>query len=116
MTQLLDSPLVDPAAVAAALDGLRDRGATCQAYMRAGGSSVCVNAVNAGSDAWSRYSESASRRAATSGRRLLPGIGSGGIDGRLWIAFDMASGTPLSGPRGPQIPPTATSLPVLPDV
>src|ERR687895_263689 len=116
MTQLLDSPLVDPAAVAAALDGLRDRGATCQAYMRAGGSNVCVNAVNAGSDAWSRYSESASRRAATSGRRLLPMIGSGEIDGRLWIAYDMGSATSLADQRGRQLLPTATSLRVLPDV
>src|ERR687896_1898553 len=116
MTRLLDSPLVDPAAVAAALDGLRDRGATCQAYMRAGGRSVCVNAVNAGSDAWSRYSESASRRAATSGRRLLPVIGSGEIDGRLWIAYDMGSATSLADQRGRQLLPTATSLRVLPDV
>src|ERR687895_576361 len=88
MTRLLDSPLVDPAAVAAALDGLRDRGATCQAYMRAGGSNLCVNAVNAGSDAWSRYSESASR----------------------------GSATPLADLRGRRLLPTATSLRVLPDV
>src|ERR671915_124723 len=116
MTRLLDSPLVDPAAVAAALDGLRDRGATCQAYMRAGGSNVCVNAVNAGSDAWPRYSESASRRAAAGGRRLLPVIDSGEIDGRLWIAYDMGSATPLADLRGRRLLPTATSLRVLPDV
>src|ERR687896_51713 len=116
MTRLLDSPLVDPAAVAAALDGLRDRGATGQAYMRAGGSNVCVNAVNAGSDAWSRYSESASRRAAASGRRLLPVIDSGEIDGRLWIAYDRGSATPLADLRGRRLLPTATSLRVLPDV
>src|SRR5918999_1218952 len=116
MTRLLDSPLVDPAAVAAALDGLRDRGATCQAYMRAGGSNVCVNAVNAGSDAWPRYSESASRRAATGGRRLLPVIDSGEVDGRLWIAYDMGSATSLADARGRRLLPTATSLRVLLDV
>jgi Protein kinase domain len=116
MTRLLDSPQVDHAAVAAALDGLRDRGATCQAYMRAGGSNVCVNAVNAGGDAWSRYSESASRRAATSGRRLLPVIDSGEIDGRLWIAYDIGSATSLVERRGRHLLPTATSLHVLPDV
>src|SRR5918992_1069825 len=116
MTRLLDSPLVDPAAVAAALDGLRDRGATCQAYMRAGGSNVCVNAVNAGSDAWPRYSESASRRAATGGRRLLPGIDSGEGDSRLWIAYDMGSATSLADARGRRLLPTATSLRVLLDV
>src|ERR671914_35631 len=116
MTRLLDSPLVDPAAVAAGLDGLRDRGATCQAYMRAGGSNVCVNAVNAGSDAWPRYSESASRRAATGGRRLLPGIDSGEGDSRLWIAYDMGSATSLADARGRRLLPTATSLRVLLDV
>jgi hypothetical protein len=116
MTRLLESPLVDPAAAAAALDGLHDRGATCQAYIRAGGSNVCVNAVNAGSDAWSRYSESASRRAATSGRRLLPVIDSGEIDGRLWIAYDMGSATSLVERRGRHLLPTATSLRVLPDI
>src|ERR671914_1411401 len=116
MTRLLDSPLVDPAAVAAGLDGLRDRGATCQAYMRAGGSNVCVNAVNAGSDAWPRYSESASRRAATGGRRLLPVIDSGEVDGRLWIAYDMGSATSLADARGRRLLPTATSLRVLLDV
>src|SRR5918992_674408 len=116
MTRLLDSPLVDRAAVAAALDGLRDRGATCQAYMRAGGSNVCVNAVNAGSDAWPRYSESASRRAATGGRRLLPVIDSGEVDGRLWIAYDMGSATSLADARGRRLLPTATSLRVLLDV
>ena len=84
--------------------------------MRAGGSNVCVNAVNTGSDAWSRYSESASRRAATSGRRLLSVIDSGEIDGRLWIAYDMGSATPLADLRGRRLLPTATSLRVLPDV
>jgi protein kinase-like protein len=108
--------LVDPAAVAAALDGLRDRGATCQAYMRAGGSNVCVNAVNAGSEAWSRYSDAASRRAATGGRRMLPVIDCGEIDGRLWIAYDMGSATPLADLRGRRLLPTATSLRVLLDV
>ena len=84
--------------------------------MRAGGSNVCVNAVNAGSDAWPRYSESASRRAATSGRRLLPVIDSGEIDGRLWIAYDMGSATSLADVRGRRLLPTATSLRVLLDV
>jgi hypothetical protein len=116
MTRLLDSPLVDPAAVAAALDGLRDRGATRQAYIRAGGSNVCVNAVNAGSDAWSRYSDAASRRAATGGRRMLPVIDCGEIDDRLWIAYDTGSATPLADLCRRRLLPTATSLRVLLDV
>jgi hypothetical protein len=118
VTRLLDSPEVDlarVAAVAAAVDGLRDRGATCQAYFRAGGGNVCVNAVNPGGDAWSRYSEVASRRAATGGR-MLPVIDSGEIKGRLWIAYDMGSATSLTEHRPGQLLPTATCLRVLSDV
>ena len=84
--------------------------------MRAGGSNVCVNAVNAGSEAWSRYSDAASRRAATGGRRMLPVIDCGEIDGRLWIAYDMGSATPLADLSGRRLLPTATSLRVLLDV
>lgn len=116
MTRLLHSAKVDDAAVAAALDGLRDRGATCQAYIRTGGSNVCVNAVNGGGGGWSAYSEAVSRRAATGGRRMLPVLDGGEIDGRLWIAYDMGSARSLADHRSRHLLPTATSLQVLSDV
>jgi protein kinase-like protein len=123
VTRLLERPGVDHAAIAAAVEGLRDRGATCQAYLRGDGTNVCVNAVNAGSDGWPGYSAAASRRAAAAsrraaagGRRMLPVLDSGDIDGRLWIAYDMGSATSLSDQRGRHLLPTATSLRVLSDV
>ena len=116
MTRLLDSAKVDDAAVAAALDGLRDRGATRQAYIRASGTNLCVNAVNAGGGGWSAYSEAASRRAATGGRRMLPVLDGGEIDGVLWIAYDMGSAMSLADHRSRHLLPTATSLQVLSDV
>ena len=116
MTRLLHSPKVDDAAVAAAIEGLRDRGATCQAYMRADGINLCVNAVNAGGRAWAAYSEAASRRAATAGRRMLPVLDGGEIDGRLWIAYDVGSAMSLVDHRSRGALPTATALQVLSDV
>ncbi len=116
MIALLDSRKVDVAAVAHALDGLRARGATCQAYLQAGGHDVCVNAVNGGGHGWREYSEAASRRAATRGRRLLPVLDSGEVDGRYWIAYDMGSTTSLPKYRGLHPLPTATCIRVLSDV
>jgi len=116
VTRLLDSAKVDDAAVAAALDGLRDRGATCQAHIRAGGTNLCVNAVNGGGSGWSAYSEAASRRAGTGGRRMLPVLDGGEIDGLLWIAYDMGSAMSLADHRSRHLLPTATSLQVLSDV
>jgi hypothetical protein len=113
---LLDSPKVDVAAVAQALDGLRAPGATCQAYLHADGRDVCVNAVNGGKEGWPEYSEAVSRRAATRGRRLLPVLDSGEVDGRRWIAYDMGSTTSLPTYRGQHPLPTATSIRVLSDV
>lgn len=115
MIALLESPKVDVAAVAQALDGLRPRGATRQAYLRADGHDVCVNAVNAGGDDWPEYSEAASRRAAARGRRLLPVLGGGKVDGRHWIAYDMGSTTSLPKHAGHPLP-TATCIRVLADV
>jgi hypothetical protein len=109
------SPTLDERAIAAAVDGLDARGATRQAYVQADGRGVCVNAVVAGKDRWSSFSEAASRRAAARGRRLLPVLGSGEADGRLWIAYDMGSKTSLAEQPG-QLLPTATCLRVLLDV
>jgi hypothetical protein len=97
---LLDSPKVDVAAVAHALDGLRARGATCQAYLQADGPNVCVNAVKGGEEGSPEYSEAASRRAAARGRRLLPVLDSGEVDGRRWIAYERGSTTSLPKYRG----------------
>jgi hypothetical protein len=116
VTRVLDCPKLDDAAVAAALDALRDRGATCQAYIRAGGINVCVNAVNTGGDRWSEYSEAASRRAAIGGRRMLPVLGSGDLDGRFWIAYGVGSARSLADHRGRRLLPTSTSRRVLSDV
>jgi hypothetical protein len=116
VTQVLDCPKVDDAAVAAVLEGLRDRGATCQVYIRAGGTNVCINAVNAGRDGWSEYSEAASRRAATGGRRMLPVLGSGEVDARFWIAYDVGSARSLADHRARGLLPTSTSQRVLSDV
>jgi hypothetical protein len=115
VTRLLKRAGVDRAAVAAAADGLGDRGATCQVYLRAGGRNVCVNAVNAGAEAWPGYSAAASRRAAVGGRRMLPVLDSGEGEDRLWIAYDMGSAKSLSEHRGHLLP-TATALRVLADV
>jgi protein kinase-like protein len=112
---VLDSPKVDgAAAVAVAVEALRDRGATCQAYIRTGGTKVCVNAVNAVGRGWPEYSEAASRRAAAGGRRMLPVLDGGVVDGRFWIAYDMGSATSLADHRG--LLPTSTCLRVLSDV
>jgi hypothetical protein len=116
VTRLLDSAKVDDAAVAAALDDLRDRGATCQAYIRAGGTNLCVNAVNGGGGGWSAYSEAVSRRAATGGRRMLPVLDGGEIDGLLWIAYDMGPAMSLADHRSRHLLSTVTSLQVLSDV
>jgi hypothetical protein len=113
---LLDSRKVDVAAVAHALDGLRAGGATCQAYLQADGHDVCVNAVNGGGHGWPEYPEAVSRRAATRGRRLLPVLDSGEVEGRLWIAYDMGSTTSLPKYRGHHPLPTATCIRVLSDV
>jgi hypothetical protein len=109
------TPTIDKAAIAAALDGLDSRGATRQAYVETDGRKVCVNAVMAGEDRWSSFSQAASRRAAIRVRRLLPVLGSGEADGRLWIAYDMGSTTSLTEHPGHLLP-TATSLRVLLDV
>lgn len=116
MAPPFDSTKIDHAAVAAALEGLRDRGSRCQAYLRADGTNLCVDAVHAGRCSPSRYSESASRRAVIGGRRLLPVVGSGDIDGRLWIAYDIGSATSLADHRRRGPMPTAASLQVLSDV
>jgi hypothetical protein len=116
VTQVLDFPKVDDAAVAVALEVLRDRGATCQAYIRAGGTNVCVKAVYAGGDRWSEYREAASRRAATRGRRMLPVLDSGDVEGRFWIAYDVGTARSLADHRGRPILPTSTSQRVLSDV
>jgi hypothetical protein len=108
---LPDSPRVDEAAVAAAVEGLRKRGASCQAYLDRG---VCVSAVNAGERRWPAYAEAVSRRAAVRGRRLLPVIGSGAVDGRCWIAYDM--GAAISLPEYGGVLATATCQRVLSDV
>jgi hypothetical protein len=47
---------------------------------------------------------------------MLPVLDSGHVDGRLWIAYDMGSATPLTKHGGPRLLPTATSLRVLTDV
>jgi hypothetical protein len=113
VTRLVDSSEIDHAAVAAAVDGLRNRGATCRAFIRARETKVCLNAVNAGRDAWDAYSAAASRRAATRGRRMLPVLDIGRLGDRFWIAYDVGSATPLAD-RHPL--PTAISLRVLSDV
>lgn len=115
MLPLLESQRLDEAAVAVALEGLDTRGATRQACIRADGRNACVNAVYAGGDDPAGYLEAAARRAATTGRRLLPVLDSGEIDGRLWIAYDMGSMTPLTDHFG-RLLPTATSLGVISDV
>lgn len=102
--------------MAAAVDGLRKRGATCCTCIRIEGTNLCVNAVNAGRNGWSGYSEAASRRAVAGGRQLLPVLDSGDIDGRLWIAYDMGSATSLADHGSPRLLPTATSLRVLTDL
>lgn len=102
--------------MAAAVDGLRKRGATLCTCIRIEGTNLCVNAVNAGRNGWPGYSEAASRRAAAGGRRLLPVLDSGDIDGRLWIAYHMGSATSLADHGSPRLLPTATSLRVLTDV
>jgi hypothetical protein len=116
MIQRLRTPKVDEAAIAVALEDLSARGATRQTYVRADGRDVCVNAVNAGEESRSGYSEAALRRAATRGRRLLPVLDSGEIEGRLWIAYEMGSTTSLADNRGHLLLPTAKCLRVLSDV
>jgi hypothetical protein len=116
MTQVLDSPRIDHAAVAAAVEGVRERGATCQALFRADGTDVCVNAVCAGRKRWSGYSKAASKRAAAGGPRMLPVLDSGEVDGRLWIAYDLGSARSLADHRGRRVVPTTTALRVLSDV
>lgn len=101
--------------MAAAVEGLRKRGSIVQTCIRTQGANLCVNAVNGGRNGRPGYSEAASRRAAAGGRRLLPVLDSGNIDGRLWIAYDMGAATSLAEPCSPRLP-TATSLRILTDV
>ena len=82
-------------------------------FIRAGGSKVCINAVNAGGERWAEYSEAASRRAATGGRRMLPVLDRGDADGRFWIAYEVGSARSLADHRPL---PTSTSRRVLSDV
>jgi hypothetical protein len=107
---------VEDAVVEAAVDGLRKRGAAIQTFIQAGGTNICVNAVNGGRRGWDGYAKAASRRTAAGGRRMLPVLDSGDIDGRLWIAYDIGSATPLADHPSPRLLPTATSLRVLTDV
>jgi hypothetical protein len=110
------SARVDHAAVAAAIEDLRVRGATCQLYMRAGGTNVCVNAVNAGKRRWADYSEAGSARAALDGRRMLPVLDVGDADGQFWIAYDVDSAKSLTELRNRGPLPTTTALQVLSDL
>ena len=116
MSRRVDRPKLDEAALAAAVEGLRERGATCRARIPVEGTTVCVDAVNAGRSASTKYSEAASRRAAIGGRRMLPVVGAGKVDRRFWIAYDTGSMTPLSECRDRRLLSTATSVRVLSDV
>jgi hypothetical protein len=118
----LDRSTLDNAALAAiaeALSGARRAAgpAAFQATVRIGKRTLCVRAmeVPAGASA-SSYLEAASRRAGTRGRRLLPLIETGEVDGCVWTAYDVGSTTPLDEYRKHLLLPTATWLRVLSDV
>ena len=120
MTELLETRKLDRAgraAIAVALDRLPGGSTTGQVYARMWGRNACVNAMRApSSEEWPGWSAAAARRAATGGRRLLPVLGSGQLDGWLWIAYEMGSTSSLSDhPRRLRLP-TATSLRLLLDV
>jgi hypothetical protein len=115
-SQRLTSPKLGEAAIKAAVDGLDVRGATRRAYVEADGRDVCVSAVMAGEEAWPSLSDAVARRAAARGRRLLPVLDSGDVEGRFWIAYDMGSTTSLADHRRHLLLPTATCLRVLLDV
>jgi hypothetical protein len=116
MASVRHSPKVDHAAVAAAIEDLRGRGATCQVFMRASGTNVCVHAVNAGKRRWADYSEAGSARAAIDGRRMLPVLDIGDVDDLFWIAYDVDSAKPLAELRNRGPLPTTTALRVLSDL
>jgi hypothetical protein len=105
--QLDASPLdhAGRAAIAAALGGARVPGAAFQAFVRVDRLNLCVNAVEAPAADRSGFSDAAARRAATRGRRLLPVVDAGELEGRVWIAYDMDSTTPLADhPQAPRAP------------
>jgi hypothetical protein len=116
--QLDASPLdhAGRAAIAAALGGARVPGAAFQAFVRVDRLNLCVNAVEAPAADRSGFSDAAARRAATRGRRLLPVVDAGELEGRVWIAYDMDSTTPLADHRKHLVLPTATCLRLLADV
>src|SRR5215218_3454723 len=120
MPQQLDRSKLDSAALRAIADVLqeaRTAGAPFQAFVRAGRSNLCVSAVEAPAGAVeSEFFEAAARRASTRGRRLLPVVDSGEIDGCLWIAYEVGSNKPLPEYRKHLLLPTATWLRVLGDV
>jgi hypothetical protein len=116
MASVRHSPKLDHAAVAAAIEDLAGRGETCQVYMRAGGTNVCVNAVNAGKRRWADYLEAGSARAAIDSRRMLPVLDIGDVDGQFWIAYDVDSAKSLAELRNRGPLPTTTALQVLSDL
>jgi hypothetical protein len=66
---------------------------------------VCLNFVAAGrsEEAWSRYSEAAARRAASTGDRLSPLLATGRTADCFYVAYDIGDALPLSTQleRGP---------------